>query len=204
MFSVDDIPNNKRISNAIEVTITDVSLSDNSKIDYELTIEDSVGNTVAMNIWTTHDVDVSWTESHRYELTNVRGKVWTKNGQRHARLSSAKNLQVTDLGPVTGDTTRIFVIGDTHVGYANRKRKNRVPQYRDVDCEDSFRKAVEQATSRDVDAFVHTGISSMTKPAPVNSQPSRMQLVNSTELELRSTTSLGTMNLRQGRHSSTN
>lgn len=157
MFTVDDIPNNERISDRVEVTLVEISSSNNSKVDYELTVKDDEGNTVPMKIWATHDIEALWNESHRYEFTNARGKVWTKNGRRFARLSSTKDLEVTDLGPTTGDGTQVLVVGDTHVGYANRPRKNRVPQRRNVNCKAAFREAVENAIDQDVDAFVHAG-----------------------------------------------
>lgn len=156
MFSVDEI-RDARLDGPIEVSIADVSVPSNSKVDVVVTVADSDGVSVELDVWTTHDLRIDWTVGRRYELRDVRGKVWHRDGTRHRRLSSTSDLDATDLGPHHDDQCRLLVVGDTHVGYHARPPESRVSAHRGVDCRASFERVVEIALGSGVDAVVHAG-----------------------------------------------
>lgn len=156
-FSTSDIPNNDRLSGTIKVTITEVSSSRDSSVDKILTVQNGLGESLEMYIWATHELQVNWHQGHQYRLSNVRGKTWVKDGKKYSRLSSTRDLKARDLGPAVGDRTAILVVGDTHVGYRNRKPGKQVPRRRGVNCQKSFERIVELAIASDIDAVVHTG-----------------------------------------------
>lgn len=157
MFTRDEIPENDRISGGITVRVCEFSTSSNKKVDYEAIVEDANGQTVPLDIWATHNLSVSLTEGHQYKLEGVRGNSWTKNGTRGYKLSSTKDFTATDLGRPQNDTTRLLIVGDTHIGYRRRKRSKKAKWARDMDARAAFRDVLQRAVTQDVDAVIHTG-----------------------------------------------
>lgn len=157
MFTRDDLPSNGRLSDSITVLIRDVSPSSSDKLDLEVTVEDADGNTVPLKIWSTHSLSLSLTEGHQYELEGVRGKYWSQDGTRHYQLDSTKDLTVTELGPPNDNTTRLLVVGDTHVGYRHRRRGKKAKGARNLDARDRFRAVLDQANTLGADGIIHAG-----------------------------------------------
>lgn len=156
-FYLNDIPENDRLSRAIQVEVRSIQRSENPKIDSVVTVEDSEGAPVDLKIWATHGLTPDLTEGHRYELRGVRGTSWLKNGTRYYELSSTREFQATDLGPVDDDALRLLVVGDTHVGYRHRQQADKVKSARRLDARQSFRQVLEQAQLLGVDAIIHAG-----------------------------------------------
>lgn len=157
MLTRDKIPSNRRFDNPVRVIVRDVTRSQNDKVDYEITVEDGDGHLLPLKIWTTHDLNLSFTEGHQYELSEALGQSRTTNGEREYRLSSTADLTVTDLGPCGDDATRLLLVGDTHVGYRHRQEGNKVDGTTQLDARESFRAVMEQARSLGVDGVVHAG-----------------------------------------------
>lgn len=155
MFHRDDIPENDRLPSPITATVRDVEDSDQERLDSVVTIEDSAGHTIPLKIWTTHDFTLHWRVGHEYDLSGVRGSYW--EGSDRYELHTTRDFSAEDRGPSATEETRLFIVGDTHVGYENRTNRNKPRWARHVDTIGAFKDALAKAASLDVDAIVHAG-----------------------------------------------
>jgi len=157
MFSRDEIPENDRIQGSIIAIVRDVSVSESDKVNYRIILEDANGYSIPLLIWSTHELHTSLNEGHLYEISNVRGRYWSQDGTRSYQLDSTADLTITDQGAVNENTTRLLLVGDTHVGYRHRKQTDKVAGAENLDARECFHSVMAQADALDVDGVVHAG-----------------------------------------------
>jgi hypothetical protein len=79
--------------------VTDVEQLNGGRKTAYLSVRDKNGREFDLNIWSKHDIDQDWREGQWYALEDARGKVWKpSHGTTQKRLSSTKDLKVTELG----------------------------------------------------------------------------------------------------------
>lgn len=153
-----DIPHDKRLD--ITVRVTDKTRSSKSRRGWRIKLEDTDGASVPLVLWETHDADGSrLSVGEWYRLTNVRGKDWDNTEKE---LHSTSDMYFERVPPPKSEPTRILHLSDTHIGYSLRDRadeydQERVDWFDEIDCLYRFRRAMEIAVRRNVDAVLHTG-----------------------------------------------
>jgi hypothetical protein len=96
--SWETIPENERIDGQFLLQVTDVEQL-NGRKSAHLGVQDKNGREFDMNIWSKHHINQDWREGQWYALEGARGKVWEPSyGTTQKRLSSTKDLKVTELG----------------------------------------------------------------------------------------------------------
>lgn len=155
MATRDDVLHDRRLRDSITIRVTSVDTNPRKPRDVELEAVDDEGNEVHVVIWQTHDVTQQWVEGQEYELSDVRGKRYsTRNGTR-VELHSTSSFRAKQVN--RAKSTRLLVLGDTHVGYRHRARSNKPVWARSVNAKDVFTSCLERARELDIDAVVHAG-----------------------------------------------
>jgi hypothetical protein len=95
----EEIPGNTRLPGAYLGRVSQQAADPGSRKDAEVQVADIYGEESWLDIWEKHDVTARFEKHHWYLFTELRGKVWDTDGTTTKRLSSTKDLSVTDLGP---------------------------------------------------------------------------------------------------------
>jgi len=97
--TVDTIPNGDRVDIPLLVqvdTVRDTPLSDDAPI---ITVADRNNNTVEINVWSAHPVNVDWKAGHWYVIEEIRGHIWkTEADKIQRKLVTTKETTVRHLG----------------------------------------------------------------------------------------------------------
>ena len=155
MNTKSDIPDGGRMD--ITVKVTNKTIPSQSKRSWRISLEDINGSPIQLILWSTHSIDGSEISvGEWYKLTDVRSQRWNKQLHSTSDMTAKKVL-----APETR-STNILHISDTHIGYPLRKRSDQYNQSTvrwidEIDCLTQFRKAMEMAVEREVDAVLHTG-----------------------------------------------
>jgi len=155
MVTRDEVPHDRRLSGSITVTVKEVRTNPKPQRDAELTVQDEDGAELSVVIWETHEIEQNWKEGATYELTGVRGKRYSTESGSYVELNSTKAFRAQRL--TTNDTTRVLVLGDTHVGYRHRSPSNKSAWAGNVNAREVFVRCLERARNLDVDAVIHVG-----------------------------------------------
>lgn len=155
MVTRDEVPHDKRISGSITVTVDEVRTNPQPKRDAELSVRDEDGAELTVVIWETHEIDQSWEEGASYELTGARGKRYPAGSGTRVEVQSTKAFSARRV--TTNDTTRVLVLGDTHVGYRHRSPSDKSAWAGNVNACEVFVRCLERARDLDVDAVIHAG-----------------------------------------------
>lgn len=155
MVARDDVPNDGRLPGPIEITVEEIQTQPRRPRDVEITATDEAGRELIVIIWKTHEVEQQWHEGQSYELSGARGKRFSGSDGERVELHSTKAFDVKEID--VEQSTRIFVLGDTHVGYRHRATSNKAEHARDVDGREVFTQCLDHARQQGVDAVVHAG-----------------------------------------------
>lgn len=97
--TVETIVEDSRLDKPIAVQVISTSSVDGNVKDARLRVKDIDGTQTWLNIWTKHNIEVSWETNHWYVLQNARGQHWTNSdGETGRNLSSTKDLTVKHFG----------------------------------------------------------------------------------------------------------
>lgn len=154
MVTVDDIPNNRRLSYPFLVTVTEIEQEPDMKRSAVITGRDPVGNELSVVIWSTHDVEHQWEVDQTYRLYEARGQVWDRDGTTKYALHSTGDFSVVAQDAAE---TSLLLVGDTHVGFQHRDDDNKPKWAKTVDNRVQIRRVIERAIGLEVDAVVHAG-----------------------------------------------
>lgn len=106
--TISSIEQGKRIDGRFILRVDSVSTPKNDRKTYELQISDLDGEQCQLDIWKKHDVMTDWSTGDWYLLEELRDSSWTNsNDQTTRRLSSTRNLKVTNLGSNVDTNTTI-------------------------------------------------------------------------------------------------
>lgn len=155
MVTRKQVPHDTRLPGSITVTVDAVHENPQSRRDAELTVHDTDGAELTIILWATHEIDQTWDSGATYELTGARGKRYSNKTGPKVEVHSTSAFEVREIE--CPDSTRICVLGDTHVGYRHRKRSNQAAWSYDVDNRQTFRTALRRARSQNADAVIHAG-----------------------------------------------
>jgi predicted phosphodiesterase len=155
MVTRDAVPHDQRLAGSITVTVDEVRTNPKSRRDAELSVRDEDGAELTVVIWETHEINQSWDEGATYALTGARGKRYSTPSGTTVEVQSTKAFSAQKVNET--DTTRICVVGDTHVGYRHRPRSNKALWNYNVDNRETLTKALRRARNQDVDAVIHAG-----------------------------------------------
>jgi DNA repair exonuclease SbcCD nuclease subunit len=155
MNTKSDMPDGGRMD--ITVKVTNKTIPSQSKRSWKISLEDINGSPIQLILWSTHSIDGSEISvGEWYELTDVRSQQWNK------QLHSTSDMTAKKVPAPETRSTNILHISDTHIGYPLRERSDQYNQSTvrwidEIDCLTQFRKAMEMAVEREVDAVIHTG-----------------------------------------------
>lgn len=155
MVTRDNVSHDKRLSGSITVIVDEVRTNPKSRRDAELSVRDEDGAELTVIIWETHQIDQSWEEGATYELTGARGKRYSTRSGTSVEVHSTKVFSAQQLDAT--NTTRILVLGDTHVGYRHRSSSDKARWAKNVNARDVFIRCLDRARKLDVDAVIHAG-----------------------------------------------
>jgi len=155
MVTRDEVPHDKRLSGSITVTVDEVRTNPKPRRDTELTVRDEDGAELTVVIWETHKISQSWEEGATYELSGARGKRYSTRSETRVEIQSTKAFSAQRV--TTNDTTRVLVLGDTHVGYRHRSPSDKSAWAGSVNACEVFVRCLERACELDVDAVIHAG-----------------------------------------------
>lgn len=151
----DEVQHDRRLPDSIIITVTEVNTQPKYPRDLELTATDENGSELYVIVWKTHDIDQQWVESQDYELDGARGKRYSTQSGTRVELHSTSAFRVQEVNQ--SDTTRLLVMGDTHVGYRHRPQSDKSSWAQNVNGRDVFTRCLKRAREADVDAVVHAG-----------------------------------------------
>ena len=154
MVTVEDIPNNQRISFPFPVTVREIDRNPDTRRAAVITGEDPAGNELSVAIWGTHDIEQQWTVGRTYLLYEARGSVWERKCTTNYTLHSTMDFHT--VAKDAAETSLLFV-GDTHVGFRHRHDEDKPPWAKAVDNRVHFLRVIERAMDLYVDAVVHAG-----------------------------------------------
>ena len=118
----------------------------NSAQSWNLTVEDTAGQTFEVKIWNTHDVNTWWREGWRYILKQGRGR---RGGSNKVVLHSTDDFTVHR----PDDVTDLLAISDSHLGREQRSRDDGAPHR----AARQFLAAIGYANRYNVAAVLHAG-----------------------------------------------
>lgn len=96
--TIAQISDNARLDWPLAVKIIEIREDGGSRKQSTLRVEDIDGDRCQLHIWEGHDVTQTWQAGTWYVLEELRGKVWTINGQTHRLLSSTRDLRIDPIG----------------------------------------------------------------------------------------------------------
>lgn len=97
--TIGSIDEDSRLDQPIVVQVINSLHLDGDFKDVRLRVEDIDGNQAWLNIWSKHNINVSWETGQWHVLQNARGKYWTSNeGETGRSLSSTKDLLIKRIG----------------------------------------------------------------------------------------------------------
>jgi predicted phosphodiesterase len=155
MVSRGDIPHNGRLSESIVLTVLEVNTDPTPPREIELTATDEDGREIDVIIWKTHQIDQDWTKGRDYEIRRARGKRYSTCDGTQVELHSTSAFKVRERRQQP--TTRLLVMGDTHVGFRHRSLGNKPTRAKNVDGREAFACSLARAREQNVDAVLHAG-----------------------------------------------
>lgn len=120
---------------------------------YELSLEDVEGTRFQFIVWASSEqgTNCDWKEGCWYRLSGVTANVWPSGTVPHGTSS----LDVEYLGPQRNNLqANILYLTDSHLGKTSHSYGK---SSWSVSPENGFHRAIEIATSRDIDAVIHGG-----------------------------------------------
>lgn len=152
MVTIDELTPGTRLREPISIRVSRVNWDVNGRRAV-LDAVDTAGNPLQVIDFKGADITTNWTQGHEYQLQD--GRVSSGVDQFDIQLDLTGNSTVEPVR--TGDTTRVYVVGDTHVGY-----RLRLPSAKDrwsmhVDGRELFSECLEEARGLNVDAVIHAG-----------------------------------------------
>lgn len=155
MLSRDDVPHNKRLSRPIELTVIEIESQPRLPRDIELLTIDENGDEIHVILWKTHQIDIDWREGQSYEIYGALGQRFSTPEGDRVELHSTRALRVKHIDQE--DPTKLFVLGDTHIGFRHRPPSDKAPWARTIDGREIFVRCLDRARKEKVDGVIHVG-----------------------------------------------
>ena len=96
-LTFEDVSEEGRIDGKIPVLVKNVNTGGSTSKDARLSVEDLDGNRLTLDIWNKHNIQYEFEESRYYLFEQVRGKVWGSGNDVHKKLSSTRDLKVSEI-----------------------------------------------------------------------------------------------------------
>lgn len=151
----DGVPHDRCLPDLIVITVIDIDTGQGLPVRNELTVTDENGQELLVVVRGTHDVDQDWVTERKYELDGVRGKRYSTRAGTRVELHSTGAFEVRDIDET--HSTRLLIVGDSHVGYRHRPGSEKPDWAQSVDGRRVFTLCLERAREANVDAVVHAG-----------------------------------------------
>lgn len=151
----EDIPHDRRLTDSITLTVSTINNRPKHPRDVELTGVDEAGDELHVIIWKTHNIEQQWVEGQTYEIDGARGKRYSTGDGVRVELHSTDRFQVREIDQT--ESTRLLVMGDTHVGYRHRSQSEKPSWAQDVNGREVFTRCLAQARNSKLDAVIHAG-----------------------------------------------
>lgn len=156
MTTCGDLRNNQRVPGSLTVTVYAVDENPVSPREVEIGATDANGENLKIVIWKKHAISEELSVGETYRITGGRSKRYGNASGPEVRVHSNDEFEIDRL-KTDSDTTRVFVIGDTHVGFRHRSDTNKASWAKDVDNRKTFEQSLARARDLDVDAVFHAG-----------------------------------------------
>lgn len=119
-----------------------------------VTAEDFGNNRIRLIDFEGANLDHQWQQDQVYEVSDCQVAKGS-DGYKY-QLEPSKRSTVELVGHLSSGF-RIFVLGDTHVGYRNRADADKKKAGRNTDCREVFLECLNRARSQRADIVVHAG-----------------------------------------------
>lgn len=156
MTTCGDLRDDQRIPGSLKVTVYDVDENPVSPREVEISATDANGENLKIVIWKKHGISEELSVGETYRITGGRSKRYGNASGPEVRVHSNDEFEIDRL-KTGSDTTRVLVIGDTHVGYRHRSDTDKPSWAKDVDNRKTFEQSFVRARDLDVDAVLHAG-----------------------------------------------
>jgi hypothetical protein len=93
-----DIPENSRLTAPYIARIAYRVTDPGSAKDAKLWVTDVNGDSCWLNIWSRHRIDAEFVDGHWYQLGELQGDIFERDGEDERRLGSTRDMRVQDLG----------------------------------------------------------------------------------------------------------
>jgi DNA repair exonuclease SbcCD nuclease subunit len=149
LVTVDDLSAGRTLPEPIVVEVVAVDWHPGKKRRAEVELRDTVRNSLKLIDYEGAELSVNWEPNHRYRISrcNVTG-----GGRGYdVQLAPSKRTVVEPLGS-TQQSTRVLVIGDTHIGRTEHPKTKE-----EIDPLGALATAAEYSVDQGIDAVVHAG-----------------------------------------------
>lgn len=153
MVIVDDLTPGSELPGPMEITVEAVDWGVRGR-RAEVKSVDKLGNPILLIDFKGAAIDISWQQNRTYRISQCDVK--SGRGEYDLQLEPTND---TIIEPVESGShvAKLFVFGDTHVGYRHRRRSDKNKWSSKVDCRKIFSKCIERARTQSVDAVIHAG-----------------------------------------------
>jgi DNA repair exonuclease SbcCD nuclease subunit len=149
LVTLDDLSPGQSLPEPIVVAVTDVNWQAGQSRRAVVELVDTAGNPLRLIDYEGAEISIDWKQNHRYRISRCGVQ---KGGQGfEIDLAPSKKTQIEPLGS-TDPTTRLLVVGDTHIGRTTHPRTGEK-----ISPRHALATAIEYGINRDVDAVVHVG-----------------------------------------------
>lgn len=149
MVTVDDLSLGQSLPEPIVVEVIDIDWQAGQSRRAVIELVDTAGNPLRLIDYEGAAISIDWKQNHQYRIS----RCGVQKGGRgfEIDLAPSKNTQIKPLGS-TDPTTRLLVVGDTHIGRTTHPRTGKKIKPRHA-----LSTAIEYGINRDADAVVHVG-----------------------------------------------
>lgn len=154
MTTVDDLIPGRSLPGPITVRVADIDWCPANSRRAEVELIDEKGNPIQLVDFEGADISADWKKDHHYRIS----RCGVSKGSRgyDLALTPSKKTRIKHIGEIT-QTTQVFILGDTHVGYRHRPQGSKANWARGVNGQEVFSRCMQRAREAEVEAIVHTG-----------------------------------------------